>query len=560
MRFLKIAGETQNHIDLRFPSAFFHAHDPQPGSDYGRTVMRRAYRPWSDKAFPGGGSAVRRLFMFRNAFGGHTLWYPADEDLDVEGEDEGVSALTIAKQITNNLLSGGNVQLPSDYDHDGNKKWDIQEATIPSNPTHIFENVDALNREIRHGIGIPDQIIDNEGSGGWAGARIPMATFYASLDRWVVSIASDFCTQVIDPLILHNWGQPQEYELTHKPLAVQAMEQQSHAGQGQDLNRNGIPDNQEPNRQQRMSLDPVAAVGDGVLDAAELVQAASEVIAMSQRIPPGTRRFRDGKEYELRNSRWHRVDKRETSIGMISSSVKKDANLEEAFRDATGERFVNLKNDSQQIDESLGIRTTTLEVIGDWKSNAEPSLVTYHDKYRDYEEVKYRMAHLGLRYRQLAVIAFQETSGGEEHVYQIQIPGTIEEVRKKLDSLDIKERSIAIQNEDSVTVIVYNYAGSGYSPERMQKSGDELNATIRETQGKGDYIGVWPDDEKSDEENRDDAARIYREIIENYETKFPDRPFYPVRTRLGMDRDSNFRMAKRPCLLGVALSIGEPDA
>lgn len=290
VRFDRVQGT--GHCDLAFPRAFFHSHMPNPGDDYGQSCLIGAYSPWADKNLNGGALDVRRLFMHKDAYGGTTVGYPSDGDIWVAGRSEPIPARDVARQIAEQLVAGGVVTKPTDRDENGNEKWTVDRAQVPNNPQHILQYPQDLDSEIRTGIGVPDGILDDDGGGAWGGKRVIMAAFYATLDTWVRSIIRDFCEQVIDPLIVLNWGAAEEYEVTHKPLAEQAMEQQSNAGPGQpgkpgaqgQQPQQGLPGQGGPSLPQsaaRMSLDPVAAVGQGVLDAAELVQAANHVIRMN---------------------------------------------------------------------------------------------------------------------------------------------------------------------------------------------------------------------------------------------------------------------------------------
>jgi len=290
VRFDRVQGT--GHCDLAFPRAFFHSHMPNPGDDYGQSCLIGAYSPWADKNLNGGALDVRRLFMHKDAYGGTTVGYPSDGDIWVAGRSEPIPARDVARQIAEQLVAGGVVTKPTDRDENGNEKWTVDRAQVPNNPQHILQYPQDLDSEIRTGIGVPDGILDDDGGGAWGGKRVIMAAFYATLDTWVRSMIRDFCEQVIDPLILLNWGAAEEYEVAHKPLAEQAMEQQSNAGPGQpgkpgaqgQQPQQGLPGQGGPSLPQaaaRMSLDPVAAVGQGVLDAAELVQAANHVIRMN---------------------------------------------------------------------------------------------------------------------------------------------------------------------------------------------------------------------------------------------------------------------------------------
>lgn len=217
-------------VDLRFPNAWFHAHDPEPGQHYGRSTLLGAYSPWADKCLDGGALDVRRLFMHKDAYGGVDLGYPEGSTF-IDGQ-ESVPNRDIARQIAEQLVSGGVTTRPSTRDENGNEKWPLTRATVPANPQHILQYPKDLDGEIRRGTGIPDDVIDSEGSGGWAGKRVPLMAFYASLDGWLRRIVTDFDEQTIRCLVRMNFGRDEEYEITTKPLAEQAMEQQSNAGEG----------------------------------------------------------------------------------------------------------------------------------------------------------------------------------------------------------------------------------------------------------------------------------------------------------------------------------------
>lgn len=308
----------EGKVELPFPKAWFHNHDPEAGEYYGRSVLLGAYSPWADKWLDGGALDVRRLFMHKDAYGGSDLGYP--EGSTLIGEQD-VPNRDIARQIVEQLAAGGVTTRPSTRDENGNEKWPLTRAVVPSNPSHILQYPQDLDAEIRRGIGVPDDVIDNDGGGAWAGKRIPLAAFYASLDSWVRRILTDLNEQVIEPLVVMNFGGLQDYEICHKPLAKQAMEQQGNAGEGMgegegmfDSPASGGGSSWQPHttkdgRQawkspggrvavgptppgQRMSLNPIDAVGEGVLSAAELVKAARMAINFREEDHP---RDRDGK-------------------------------------------------------------------------------------------------------------------------------------------------------------------------------------------------------------------------------------------------------------------------
>lgn len=233
--------EDRGSVQLPFPYAWFHAYNAEDGDDYGVSAAHGAYSPWADKWFNGGAKDVRRLFMHKDAYGGIDLGYPEGETW-VEGVENPIPNRDIARSIVEQLKAGGVTTRPSTRDENGNEKWPLTRATVASNPQHILDYPKDLDNEIRHGMEIPDGVSDSAGSGEWAGKRVTVAAFYASLDQWMVQILRDIKEQILDHLCRLNFGSVPNYELCHKPLAEQAMEQQSNAGPQADRNNNGIPD------------------------------------------------------------------------------------------------------------------------------------------------------------------------------------------------------------------------------------------------------------------------------------------------------------------------------
>lgn len=225
--------EDRGSVQLPFPYAWFHAYNAEDGDDYGVSAAHGAYSPWADKWFNGGAKDVRRLFMHKDAYGGIDLGYPEGETW-VEGVENPIPNRDIARSIVEQLKAGGVTTRPSTRDENGNEKWPLTRATVASNPQHILEYPKDLDNEIRHGMEIPDGVSDSAGSGEWAGKRVTVAAFYASLDQWAVQILRDIKEQILDHLCRLNFGSVPNYEICHKPLAEQAMEQQSNAGPGQE--------------------------------------------------------------------------------------------------------------------------------------------------------------------------------------------------------------------------------------------------------------------------------------------------------------------------------------
>lgn len=287
-------GQGTGREDLRFPRSLWHAYDAEAELPYGTSALKGAHSPWADKWLNGGALDVRRLFAHKDAYGGVDLTYPPGTSYI---KDEEIPNRDIAREIVEQIKAGGVTTRPSEYDATGKPLWELKRATIPSSPTHIFDYPKDLDVEILRGMEIPDDVLTSEGTGAWQGKQVPMLAFYTNADRWLAQVVRAVVTQILEPLVLINWGQAEEFEVTTKPLAEQAMEQikatqnDSRGPQQQAAQQNGSRPLVTVHRadgttfqhrnpafgRERMSLDDgnVAEllVGQGVVDASRLVEA-----------------------------------------------------------------------------------------------------------------------------------------------------------------------------------------------------------------------------------------------------------------------------------------------
>lgn len=227
-RVLRCPGIAGGYVDLEFPKCWWHAFKPESGMHYGLSALLGAYSPWFDKWMDGGALDVRRLFMHKDAYAGADLSYPEGAQY-IPGKGE-VPNRDIAREIVEQLASGGVTTFPSDPGPDGKNRWTLTRAQVASNPGHILQYPKDLDVEILRGLEIADDVLAVDGSGSWAGKRVPMAAFYAGLDCWASAVVRDLDEQVIRPLVKINFGNGIDYQIGHKPLAEQAMEQQQEDG------------------------------------------------------------------------------------------------------------------------------------------------------------------------------------------------------------------------------------------------------------------------------------------------------------------------------------------
>ncbi len=305
VEFRRVQGDDSGSVvNISFPEAFFHAYDKEPGQDYGNSALFGAFSPWCDKWLNGGALDVRRLFMHRDAYGSGDLGYP-DGSTFIEGKE--IPNRDIARKIMDDIRSGHSICRPSERDEKGNEKWPYQRAQVTANPQHILQYPKDLDDEIRQGMGIPDGVIDDAGTGAWGGKRIPMAAFYASLDSWVVTICNELTEQVLEPLVMWNFGQAHDFEIDHKPLAEQAMEQQSNAGGGMQPQQQQPGQPGGPNQQSDDDNDPFGAFIDEPDDGPQ---------------DGDTRPGKIGNTLEFKRSRWRDENKRITSMSLAKRAAE----------------------------------------------------------------------------------------------------------------------------------------------------------------------------------------------------------------------------------------------
>ncbi len=517
-RVLNVKGKERGYVDLFFPKAWFHVFDRQPGQIYGLPVLLGAYSPWYDKWMQGGALDVRRMFMHKDAYGGTDITYPEGTTyIPDRGE---VPNRDIARELVEQIVAGGVTARPAAFDESGHELWQLSRATVPTNPEHILRYPRDLDVEIWRGLGIADDVLSSESTGAWAGKRIPLAAFLNGLDIWVSAMLQDLTKQILQPLVLANFGDVR-FEVQHKPLAEQGMEQQGETQGGSP----GAPASPAQVASARMSLDPVEAVGRGVLSAAELVKAARQVLRMGGARAP-----------------------------KFASPNKSDDEMtvQEAFAALKSERHKRMKRAFQQVDDALGLGYRQIDIVGDW-GGAENSVLIEYDQYQDYDELRYAMAWKGLLAEQKAVIVFEEDPDGEQVLYQFAMAGTLSSIRDELSGAGISERSLAEGSSDRFEIFVYDDGSSrkdstdqsGSLELRIKRLAEKHNVVISKTRGRGEELGVrW-------DRTRQEAADIFRRIIHEYETAWPNRRRYRDRPpqKMSAQPQGHNGSAKRPALV-----------
>jgi hypothetical protein len=164
---------------------------------------------------------------------------------------------------------------------------------------------------------------------------------------------------------------------------------------------------------------------------------------------------------------------------------------------------------SPEIDRLAGIDDSETEaVLGAWKTGAEHSTMT-HMHSTTPERAELALALKGLLTNQLQVLRFVPGKGSD-YIASFEAKGSPEEIHEHL--LDHKVAFHTLQlKQDGATVHVY-----GADQETLQAVSDaakQFDAKVQVLPGKGKFIGTQKED-GTDAEQREDARRIYADIIE----------------------------------------------
>lgn len=557
-------------VDLFMPSAFWHAYKPEAGSPYGFSVLFGAYSAWADKWLDGGALSVRRLFMHKDAYGGDTIYYP-EGTINVDGRGE-IPTRDVGREIVEQSMAGNVKTLPSTRDQNGNRMWEVERAETTGGAEHILQFPKDLDTEILRGIEIPDDVITAEATGAWQGKQVPMLAFYKGLEPWLTALVGDLVRQLLEPLVLVNFGRAEDFEVTAKSLAKQALEQ---SGAKEQPSPQGQPGQQPPAPpRQAMSLESSRrrerrtaelSVGEAVLGAEQLVKAARRVMAerfrmASARAPKGgvtingvpyaggkfipgvSQEEVDKAAFKQRKS----ASKTKRGIGFASPSRREKQTFSRAKESLAGPRHKEMKRKFAHVDHSLEIPHDSIDVIGDWGKSAEGTVLTKYTDFRDFDELRYAMAWKGKLAEQKAVLLFSQEKDGPDIVYLLEIDDTIEGVREILERSGVEERTLSVTEDGKVQAYVVDYAkkfGKG-----VHHTAQHYGVTKRKIRGKSQLI---PDNPGS----RQESIRQYDEIIRQYEEAYPDRRHYrPPNQKLA--QLGHIAGSGRPAHGPVAIAIG----
>jgi hypothetical protein len=222
-----------------------------------------------------------------------------------------------------------------------------------------------------------------------------------------------------------------------------------------------------------------------------------------------------------------------------------------ALKALQGKQVAAFRKLSPEIDRLAGIEESETEpVLGAWKTGAEHSTLT-HMHHTTPERAELALALKGLLTNQLQVLRFVPGKGNE-YIASFEAKGSPEEIHEDLLRHKVAFHTLQLK-QDGATVHVY-----GSDQETLESVSDaakEHDAGVKVLPGKGKFIGTEKED-GTDAEQREDARRIYRDIIDravaagklrgDFRSKWDD-----IRDRWrNQTTDRRYRDRRRPIRIG----------
>ena len=194
------------------PKSFWTVHARDSHIWYGRSRLRGAFLAWNEIWSEHGYRDQRRVWFFKNAYAGPKIGYPPGSTPSEEPGTPPLDHRIIAQEMVDKMVTGTGVTYPV-VGQGPQGGWMIEDARPLSIPEGLLEYGDQLRDEIWEGMGIPPEVARAEGTGAFAGRRVPQQAFYSVLQEIIQDIITDFDEQVLLPLTKMNFGSGQSYEI-----------------------------------------------------------------------------------------------------------------------------------------------------------------------------------------------------------------------------------------------------------------------------------------------------------------------------------------------------------
>lgn len=217
-------GDTKRYIPIG--KGFWHVHQREVNHYYGNSRLRGAHIPWNETWMIGGARDIRRTWFFRNAYDGGQMYYPEGYFQDDNGNN--VNNEHLAVKMMEMKRTGSTSVFPSSKGLDGKRQWEYEPPKANVTPQGMDIYLSTLRDEELEGLGIPPEVVQSgsgNGLGSATGRMVPLMAFIASLTPIGCDLLTDFCQQILDPILLPINGFGDEYELRRiVPKTIDGMD------------------------------------------------------------------------------------------------------------------------------------------------------------------------------------------------------------------------------------------------------------------------------------------------------------------------------------------------
>lgn len=198
-------------IDLLGARALWYTHDAAYGNWFGQSVLYSAQRPFDEKCSNDAAQDSRRTWYHKYAFQGPIIGYPVRDYAYKTGEGaetvQLIAARDLARQIGEEARNGGVITKPNTVNPTTNQPdwtFDWPQAAAPNHDLRGY--IEDLDKEITRGIGVPDEVLQSDGTGALAGRRVPERSFYATCEDDLFELIETIKQQVLEPGVAMNFG------------------------------------------------------------------------------------------------------------------------------------------------------------------------------------------------------------------------------------------------------------------------------------------------------------------------------------------------------------------
>lgn len=220
-----IKDEQENPLQklyLGAPKMLWTIHERRYHPIFGRSRLYPVHVVWNEIWSDGGFRDIRRLWFYKNAYEGGTMYHPPGQSRLQNGQM--VSNKDLARELMEKKRSGGVLTLPSTATAEGARQWEYEPPKPNTVPTGLREYGEDLRYEILEAMGIPPEVIESqssEGFGSSTGRAIPQEAYYSTLFEIAQSIVFDFVDQILTPLTNFYFAN-EEYDVTVQPITSEA--------------------------------------------------------------------------------------------------------------------------------------------------------------------------------------------------------------------------------------------------------------------------------------------------------------------------------------------------